>query len=51
MCGEIARAHNVDQLRKVYTYAYREADSKNDRSAMAVYIRAKDARKAALRCQ
>jgi hypothetical protein len=43
--GELVRASDVDQLRKIFTYAYREAEKARDRSAMGAYIRAKDARK------
>jgi ERF superfamily len=49
LCGELRRASTVDQLRKIFTFAYREAESAKDRSAMAAYIRAKDARKKELR--
>jgi hypothetical protein len=45
MLGEIRRASTIDQLRKIYTYAYRKAQSTNDHRAMAAYIVAKDARK------
>jgi hypothetical protein len=45
MLGEIRRASTMEQLRTVYTFAYREADQMKDRRAMAAYIVAKDARK------
>lgn len=45
MCGELNRASDLAQLKKVFAYAYREAEQAKDRSAMAAYIRAKDARK------
>jgi len=45
MLGEIRRASSIDQLRKVYTFAYREADQAKDRRAQAIYITAKDVRK------
>lgn len=41
----IRGAISIDQLRKVYTAAYREAQKADDRRAMATYIVAKDARK------
>jgi hypothetical protein len=44
MLGEIRRASSRDQLRKVFQFAYREADQAKDRSAQAAYITAKDAR-------
>ena len=45
MCGEIDRASALEQLRKIFTFAYREAEQAKDRTAMAMYIRLKDARK------
>lgn len=45
MSGEIRRASNLEQLRKIFAFAYREAESAKDRPAMATYIRVKDARK------
>lgn len=45
LCGEISRASNIDQLRKIYTFAYREAERARNVSAMSAYIRSKDARK------
>lgn len=45
VCGEISRASTVDQLRKIYLYAVREARKAKDRSAESAYIRVKDARK------
>jgi hypothetical protein len=49
MLGEISRASNLDQLWKVYKFAYREAEAANDRAAIDAYIRAKDARKRGLK--
>lgn len=45
MLTHIRTASSLEQLRKVYMYAYREADQAKDRSAQAAYIVAKDARK------
>jgi hypothetical protein len=45
MLSEIRHAPTLEQLRKIYTFAYREADQAKDRSAQAAYIIAKDARK------
>jgi ERF superfamily len=44
----IANAANLDELKRLYTNAYREAELAKDRSAMARYLKAKDARKAQL---
>lgn len=49
MLGEIRRASSLDQLWKVYKFAYREAHEAGDRPAMAAYIQAKDIRKRGLR--
>jgi ERF superfamily len=45
MCGELSRSQSLDQLRKVFTFCYREAEDAKDRAAMTTYIRVKDARK------
>lgn len=45
MLGDLRRASSVDQLRKVFKFAYTEASKSNDRRAQAAYIIAKDARK------
>lgn len=45
MLGEIRGAKTLDQLRQVYTSAYKEARKAEDRRAMACYITAKDIRK------
>jgi hypothetical protein len=45
MCGELKRASNVEQLRKIFKFAYTEASAANERAAQDVYIRVKDARK------
>lgn len=49
MCGEIARASDAAQLRTIFLFAYREAHTAKDRSAMDAYMRAKDARKREIR--
>jgi hypothetical protein len=43
--GWIRGATSIDQLRNVYTTAYREAQTADDSRAMAAYIVAKDVRK------
>ena len=48
LLGEISRAQDVDQLWKIYKFAYREAYAQGDHAAMAVFITAKDRRKAEL---
>jgi hypothetical protein len=45
MTGELSRAATTEQLRKIFAFAYREAEQAKDRAAMATYIRVKDARK------
>lgn len=49
MCGELRRASSPEQLRRIYIFAYREAEKAKDRTAMSAYMRAKDARKRDLR--
>lgn len=44
MLGEIKRASNRDQLRKIFKFAYAEASKNGDTRAQAAYIAAKDAR-------
>jgi hypothetical protein len=51
MLGEISRAASIDQLWKIYKFAYREAEAAKDHAALDAYIQAKDARKAELKCQ
>lgn len=41
----IGNARNLEELQKLFTNAYREADAAKDKTAQARYIRAKDARK------
>lgn len=45
MSGELVCAQDLEQLRKIFATAYREAEAVKDRSAMATYIRVKDQRK------
>lgn len=49
MCGEMRRASTREQLRKIYIFAYSEAQKAKDQNAMSAYMRAKDARKRDLR--
>jgi len=44
-CEWIANAKDVEELRKLFANAYREADAAKDRNAQGAYIKAKDARK------
>jgi len=44
MLGEIKRASNREQCRKIFKYAYAEASKANDNHAQKAYIDAKDAR-------
>jgi len=44
-CSAIANAPDMETLKRLFATAYREADAGKDRSAMAAYIRVKDARK------
>lgn len=44
-CDGMFNAGNVDELRRLFTSAYREAQQANDRVAMSAFIQAKDARK------
>ena len=43
--GWIQNARSLDELKKLFAAAYREADAAGDKSAQAVYMRAKDKRK------
>jgi len=45
----IARSASLDELRKVYFAAYREAEAASDRTAMQLFINTAKARKAELR--
>ena len=45
LCASIANASDMNQLHRRYMDAGREAQKSNDRSALAAFIRAKDARK------
>ncbi len=45
LCAAIANAPDMNQLHRRYMDAGREAQKSNDRSALAAFIRAKDARK------
>ncbi|MBV9181374.1 MAG: ERF family protein [Acidobacteria bacterium] len=45
LVGEIVRAADLVQLKKVFAFAYLEADKAKDRAAMTRYIAAKDQRK------
>jgi hypothetical protein len=46
---EIADATNMDELRKVYFAAYREAEAAKDRTAMQLFINTAKARKREIR--
>lgn len=45
MVSELRRASNIDQLRKIFEFAYPEARKANDRAAQEAYIDAKDQRR------
>ncbi len=45
LCGELSRASTMEQLRKIFIYAYTEATEAKDKNAQAAYIRVKDQRK------
>jgi hypothetical protein len=51
LTGEISSAKTLDQLWKAHKAAYREAYAAGDQAAIASYVRAKDIRKAELKCQ
>jgi hypothetical protein len=44
-CDWLANAPDLNELRRLFATAYREAETAKDRSAMSAYIRTKDGRK------